>query len=85
MQNNSFYNTFAKIFASNSLTLLVKNFNAQVGNQGFNSMRSAYDCALIDEFIRRGIDISPIYDGTTINFRHEISIDEATNRIVIPE
>lgn len=83
MVNNPFYNIFAKIFADNTLSLLVKNFNAQVGNRGWTSTRAAYDCALLDEFIRRGYDVSAIYDGTSISFRNEIKADEITKRIEI--
>ncbi len=85
MVNDSFYNTFAKIFANNSIDLLVKNFNAQVGNNGFNSVRAAYDSALIDEFLRRGIDVSVIYDGTVTSFQNEIRFDEERLRLVIIE
>lgn len=83
MVNNPIYNTFAKIFADNTLSLLVKNFNAQVGNRGWTSTRAAYDCALIDEFIRRGFDVSSIYDGSSISFRNEIKVNEETKRIEI--
>ena len=65
--NNSFYNDFAARFAAGTLTSLVESFNGQVGNRGFNSMRAAYDQALIDELVRRGIDVSAVFDGTTIS------------------
>ena len=66
--NNSFYNDFAARFAACTLTSLVETFNSQVGNRGFNSMRAAHDRALIDELVRRGIDVSAVFDGTAISF-----------------
>lgn len=58
--NNSFYNDFAARFAAGTLTSLVESFNSQVGNRGFNSMRAAHDRALIDELVRRGIDVGSV-------------------------
>lgn len=79
--NNSFYNDFAARFAATTLTSLVKSFNSQVGNRGFNSMRAAHDRVLIDEFVRRGIDVSAVFDGTTISFAHYVEL--ANNSLVI--
>ena len=73
--NNSFYNDFAARFAAGTLTSLVETFNNQVGKRGFNSARAAYDQALIDEFVRRGIDVSAVFDGTTISFAHYVELD----------
>ena len=41
--NNSFYNDFAARFAASTLPSLVRSFNSQVGNRGFNSVRAAHD------------------------------------------
>lgn len=80
--NNSFYNDFAARFAAGTLTSLVESFNSQVGNRGFNSMRAAHDRALIDELVRRGIDVSAVvFDGTTISFAHYVELDN--NSLVI--
>ena len=51
---------FASQFTEASLTSLVESFNAQVGNRGFNSARAARVHALIDEFVRRSVDVSVI-------------------------
>ena len=61
---------------------LVTVFNRQVGSTGWTSMRAYHDLALIDEFQRRGIDVSAIYDGKTISFAHPIKYDIAENRLV---
>lgn len=79
--NNSFYNDFAVRFAATTLTSLVESFNSQVGNRGFNSMRAAHDRALIDELVRRGIDVSAVFDGTAISFAHHVELDN--NSLVI--
>ena len=79
--NNSFYNDFAARLAAGTLTSLVESFNNQVGNRGFNSARAAYGQALIDELVRRGIDVSAVFDGTTISFAHYVELDN--NSLVI--
>lgn len=79
--NNSFYNDFAARFAATTLTSLVESFNNQVGNRGFNSMRAAHDRALIDELVRRGIDVSAVFNGTVIFFAHHVGLDN--NSLVI--
>lgn len=79
--NNSFYNDFAARFAASTLTSLVESFNSQVGNRGFTSARAAHNKALIDEFVRRGIDVSAVYDGTALSFAHHVELDN--NRLVI--
>lgn len=79
--NNSFYNEFAARFAASTLTSLVESFNSQVGNRGFTSARAAHNKALIDEFVRRGIDVSAVYDGTATSYAHHVELDN--NRLVI--
>ena len=70
-------------FAEASLTSLVESFNAQVGNRGFYSVRAAHDHALIDELVRRGIDVSAISDGHSISFARHVALDESAMRLVI--
>ena len=76
---------FASQFAEASLTSLVESFNAQVGNRGFNSTRAAHDHALIDELVRRGIDVSAISDGHSTSFAHHVALDESAMRLVIQD
>lgn len=83
MNQNLSYTHFAAIFAQEDLLTLIADFNRQVGKRGFNSQRVAHDVALIDELIRRGIDVSAIYDGTTISFANFIDIDEVGMAIVL--
>lgn len=74
---------FASQFAEASLTSLVESFNAQVGNRGFNSARAAHDHALIDELVRRDVDVSVIFDGHSISFAHHVALDESVMKLVI--
>ena len=73
---------FASQFAEASLTSLVESFNAQVGNRGFNSTRAAHDHALIDELVRRDIDVSAISDRHSISFAHHVALDESAMKLV---
>lgn len=83
MVNNILLFQFASQFAEASLTSLVESFNAQVGNHGFNSARAAYDYALINELIRRGIDVSAIHDGKKTSFAHKVKLDIAANKLIL--
>ena len=60
---------------------LVTVFNHQVGNTGWTGMRSYHDQALIDEFQRRGIDVSAVYEGKAISFTKPVRYDLADNRL----
>ena len=82
MQQHIYYIRYALQFADMQIPELVTVFNRQVGNTGWSGMRAYHDQALIDEFQRRGIDVSAIYDGETISFAHPIKYDIAENRLV---
>lgn len=74
--NNS--SIFAAQFAAASLNSLVASFNHEVGNHGWCSARASYDHALIAEFLRRGINVSAIYDGSSISFAKPVSLQDNT-------
>ena len=82
MVKNPIYKQFAEHFASASIQSLVDTFNHEVGNKGWAGMRSHYDKALVDEFIRRGIDISVVYDGRSISFANLVNYDSSRNRLI---
>ena len=44
-------------------------------------MRAYHDQALIDEFQRRGIDVSAVHDGKAITFAHPVRCDIDNNRL----
>ena len=62
---------------------LVNTFNQQVHSRAWSSMRAYHDKALMDEFQRRGIDSSAVYNGKAICFAHPIRYDLPNNRLVI--
>lgn len=81
MQQNIYYTKYALHFADMQIPELVTDFNRQVGNNGWTGMRACHNLALIDEFLRRGIDVSAVYDGKAISFAHHIRYDIVANRL----
>lgn len=82
MQQNIYYIKFALQFADMQINELVNILNRQVGNQGCVGMRGYHDCALIDEFQRRGVDVSVVYNGKAISFAHSVRYDISDNQLV---
>ena len=83
MQQHIYYTKYALQFADMQIPELVTIFNAQVQNRGWSSMRAYHDQALIDEFQRRGIDVSAVYDGKIITFAHSVRYDLPNNKLVV--
>lgn len=83
MQHHIYYIHFALRFADMQIPELVTLFNAQVQNRGWSSMRAYYDSALIDEFSRRGIDVSAVYNGETISFAHPVRYELPDNKLTV--
>ena len=83
MQQHIYYTKYALQFADMQIPELVTIFNAQVQNRGWSSMRAYHDQALIDEFQRRGIDFSAVYDGKVITFAHSVRYDLPNNKLVV--
>ena len=81
MQQHIYYIRYALQFADMQIPELVTVFNHQVGCSGWTSMRAYHDAALIDEFQRRGIDVSCIHDGHTIHFNHHVKYNLFENRL----
>jgi hypothetical protein len=76
---------FAARFKAASIQELVDIFNQSVGNRGWTSMRAVHDQILIDEIIRRGIDVSAIHKGNTTNFSRKVVYDETQQKLLIAE
>ncbi len=72
---------FAARFNAASTQSVVEEFNRQVGSNAWTSARAVHDQALIAELQGRGIDITGIYDGHSIDYNHHIRLDEATNSL----
>ena len=83
MQQHIYYAKYALQFADMQIPELVTVFNTQVQNRGWSSMRAYHDQALIDEFLRRGIDVSSVYDGKAISFAHPVRYNIQGNKLVI--
>ena len=83
MQQHIYYIRYALRFADMQISELVSVFNDQVQNRGWSSMRAYHDQALIDEFQRRGIDVSAVYDGKVITFAHTVRYDLPNNKLVV--
>ena len=83
MQQHIYYICYALRFADMQISELVTVFNAQVQSRGWSSMRAYHDQALIDEFQRRGIDNSVVYDGKTISFAHPVRYDLLNNKLAV--
>ena len=83
MQQHIYYIRYALRFADMQIQELVTVFNAQVQSRGWSSMRAYHDQALLDEFHRRGIDTSAVYDGKSISFAHTVMYDLPKNRLVV--
>ena len=83
MQQHIYYIRYALRFADMQIPELVTIFNAQVQNRGWSSMRAYHDQALIDEFQRRGIDVTVIYDGKTTTFTHSVRYDLPNNKLAV--
>lgn len=82
---NDLLTQFASQFAEASLHSLIKTFNAEVGNHGWASARAAHNYALIEELIRRGVDVSAIHDGHSTRFAHAVKFDETAMKLIIQE
>ena len=83
MQQHIYYIRYALRFADMQIPELVTVFNAQVQSRGWSSMRAYHDQALLDEFTRRGIDTSAVYDGKAIYFARPVMYDMIKNRLVV--
>ena len=81
MQQHIYYTKYALQFADMQIPELVNEFNALVQSRAWSSMRAYHDLALIDEFRRRNIDVSAVYDGKTISFAHPIMYNLVDNQL----
>ena len=73
MVTEEYYNNLQKEMAERSVESLVDEFNKQVGNTGWTSIRGLHDSVLIDTLIEKGVDVSAVYDGVNISFKKKVS------------
>ena len=82
MSTNNSLQEFAARFAAASTQSLIAVFNRQVGSNAWTSARALYDQALIAELQGRGINLSAVYDGRSIDFSRPVRLDETANSLV---
>ena len=82
MSTNNSLQEFAARFAAASTQNLLEEFNRQVGSTAWTSARAIHNQALIAELQGRGIDLSTVYDGRSIDFSRPVRLDETTSSLV---
>ena len=82
-QQNSSYKYYLVRLSSTPVSQLVEYFNNEVGSHAWTSERAAFHAALIDALIHKGIDVSDIYDGASISFKHKVSYEPTLKRLSI--
>ena len=83
MVTEEYYNNLKKEMAERSVESLVDEFNKQVGNTGWTSIRGLHDSVLIDTLIAKGVDVSAVYDGVNISFKKLISLNEDKTKVIV--
>ena len=82
MQQHIYYIRFALRFADMQIPELVSVVNAKVQNRGWSSIRAYHDQALLDEFQRRGIDTTAVFNGKSISFAHPVRYELPDNKLI---
>ena len=82
MVTKEYFDELQEEMASKSVEALVKEFNQQVGNRGWTSIRGLHDSVLIDTLIAKGVDVSAVYDGVTISFKRKIKLNGDKTRVI---
>lgn len=83
MANIYKYKNIKSSVSHQSTEALVEQFNSQVGKRCWASSRAAHNTALIDTLIDRGVNISAIYDGTSISFKEHVVLNEDLNKLFL--
>ena len=85
MVTEEYYNKLKEDMEKRSVESLIEEFNQQVGNTGWTSIRGIHDSVLIDTLIAKGVDVSAVYDGVNISFKKKVSLNETRSKIIIKE
>ena len=83
MKQHVYYTKYALQFADMQIPELVNEFNVQVQSRAWSSMRAYHNQALVDEFQRRGIDVSAVSDGRSIDFTKHIKYSLDGNKLIV--
>ena len=82
MVTKEYFDELQEEMANKSVEELVEEFNQQVGNTGWTSIRGVHDSVLIDTLIAKGVDVSAVYDGVDISFKRKIKLNEDKTRVI---
>jgi hypothetical protein len=83
MVTKEYFDELQEEMASKSVETLVEEFNQQVGNTGWTSIRGVHDSVLIDTLIAKGVDVSAVYDGVDISFKRTIKFNEDKTKLIL--
>lgn len=83
MANTDNYQEIKDNLAKMSVDELVEQFNALVGKNAWTSARATHDTAIVDILIRKGVDVSAVYDGTSISFQSKITLNEDKTKVLV--
>ncbi len=83
MAQKTMMGELAEMFAYSPLDSLVAKFNATVGRKGMTCAAMMRDRLLMEEFIRRGIDITDACDGDRLSFKHTVVLDETRTKLCL--
>lgn len=81
MVTEEYYNKLKEDMEKRSVESLIEEFNQQVGNTGWTSIRGLHDSVLIDTLIEKGVDVSAVYDGCDISFKRKIKLNEDKTKV----
>ena len=82
MSENKSLQEFAARFAASSTQSLITEFNRQIGSNAWTSARAMHDQALIAELQGRGIDLTAVYDGRSIDFSRTVRLDGTASSLI---
>lgn len=82
MVTAEYYKELQESMAARSVESLIEEFNQQVGKRSWTSIRGLHDSVLVDTLVAKGIDMSSVYDGVTISFKHKIALNAEKNKVV---
>ena len=83
MVTKEYFDELQEGMANRSVEALVKEFNQQVGNTGWTSIRGLHDSVLIDTLIAKGVDVSAVYDGVDISFARKVKLNTDKNKLLL--
>jgi len=83
MVTEKYFNELRESMMQKSVDALICEFNRQVGNNAWTSLRGVHDSVLIDTLIAKGIDVATIYDGVDISFKHKVKLSEDKTRTIL--